>query len=150
MTVSFDQQFTEVMERCSTASRKQQSGTWILPEMISAYSALFEAGFAHSVEVYEEGTLVGGLYGIAMGKIFFGESMFADKSHASKIGFIHLCRHLQSKGFEWIDCQQDTPHMRSLGGHLVSERAFLKILRENQVYMLKNRENIIHSFQNVQ
>lgn len=150
MTVSFDQHFTEVMERCSTAKRKQQSGTWILPEMITAYTALFEAGFAHSVEVYESDALVGGLYGIALGKIFFGESMFSDKSNASKIGLVHLCRLLESKGFDWIDCQQDTPHMRSLGGQLIPETGFLKILKENHIYMLKFGEKIIHSFQNVQ
>ena len=134
--VSFDKNFSEVMQRCGNAQRPGQDGTWILPQMIEAYSNLFDAGYAHSVEVYEEGVLVGGLYGIALGKIFFGESMFAETSNASKVGFIHLCRHLHEKGFEWIDCQQDTPHMRSMGGALIPENDFLNILRRNQRYIL--------------
>ena len=140
--VTIDRDFKSVIVKCGSVQRKDQDGTWILPEMIEAYTALFEAGHAHSVEVYEDGELVGGLYGIALGKIFFGESMFATKSNASKIGFIHLCKHLQAKGFGWIDCQQDTPHMRSLGGKLIEEVDFLNILRENQRYMLKESKSI--------
>lgn len=141
-TVTMDKDFETVIQQCRTVQRKDQDGTWILPEMIEAYTALFHAGYAHSVEVYENDQLVGGLYGIALGRIFFGESMFASKSNASKIGFIHLCQHLQTKGFEWIDCQQDTPHMRSLGGNLVEEDDFLNILRENQRFMLKEPKSI--------
>jgi leucyl/phenylalanyl-tRNA---protein transferase len=140
--VTIDRDFGEVIKQCRSVQRKDQDGTWILPEMIDAYTALSHAGHAHSVEVYEDDELVGGLYGIALGKIFFGESMFATKSNASKIGFIHLCKHLHSRGFEWIDCQQDTPHMRSLGGTLVEENNFLHILRENQRYMLKQPKSI--------
>jgi leucyl/phenylalanyl-tRNA--protein transferase len=135
-TFSMDKQFREVMIQCSSFPRKDQEGTWILPALIDAYTELFNLGYAHSVEVYENDELVGGLYGITLGKIFSGESMFAKKSNASKVGFVYLCRYLQSKGFEWIDCQQDTPHMRSMGGKLISENQFLEILRANNRFML--------------
>ena len=137
-TVTFDKEFAEVMKRCGRAKRKDQNGTWIIPEMMEAYEKLFNAGHAHSVEVYENGELVGGLYGVVMGKIFCGESMFAERSDASKFGFIHLCRHLESLGFKWIDCQQDTAHLRSLGADLVAENDYLDILRQNQIFMLRN------------
>ena len=107
-----------------------------MPEMIEAYTALHKLGYAHSVEVKDESGLVGGLYGIALGKIFFGESMFSEKPNASKVGFVHLARHLAAQGFEWIDCQQDTPHMRTLGAYLVEENDFLKLLRKNQEGLL--------------
>lgn len=119
-----------------------QDGTWIVPEMINAYSELFANGYAHSVEVYLNGKLCGGLYGVALGKIFFGESMFAEKSNASKIGFVYLCRALQQSGIEWIDCQQDTPHMRSMGGSLITDRDFLEILKLNHRYMIHDENNI--------
>jgi len=93
------------------------------------------------VEVYKNENLVGGLYGVALGKIFFGESMFAVEPNASKVAFMYLCRHLHAKGFDWIDCQQDTPHMRSLGAELLEEDAFLEVLRKNQLYMLKHDDS---------
>ncbi len=139
--ITFDHNFPEVIKRCAINPRIAQEGTWILPEMIRSYSELYHLGYAHSVEVYDENELTGGLYGIALGNIFFGESMFTEKANASKIGFIHLCRHLQSKGFEWIDCQQDTPHMRTMGAYLVSEDDFLQILRANQIHMLKEKRS---------
>jgi leucyl/phenylalanyl-tRNA--protein transferase len=129
--VTFDQDFTAVMHRCSSVKRVGQEGTWIMPEMIDAYTTLHQLGYAHSVEVWEDDVLVGGLYGIALGRIFFGESMFAEKPNASKVGFIQLAKHLAAKGFLWIDCQQDTPHMRTLGADLVEENDFLDILRKN-------------------
>lgn len=141
-SVTFDQEFTEVMKRCGRAKRPNQSGTWIVPEMIEAYEKLFNLGHAHSVEVYEGDELVGGLYGVAMGRIFCGESMFAERSDASKYGFIHLCRHLESLGFNWIDCQQDTLHLRSLGADLVAESDYLDILRQNQIYLLQNKKSL--------
>lgn len=140
-TVTFDKDFSGVIRSCSEIYREGQDGTWILPEMISAYTALFQSGFAHSVEVYEEDELIGGLYGIALGKIFFGESMFSRKPNGSKIALVHLCKYLQANGFEWIDCQQDTPHLRTMGAQLVKEKEFLSILRDNQLYMLRNRTN---------
>lgn len=133
--VTFDKEFRAVMQRCSDVPRPGQDGTWIMPEMIDAYSTLHKMGYAHSVEVWEDGNLVGGLYGIALGKIFFGESMFSEKPNASKIGFVHLAQYLSSHGFQWIDCQQDTPHMRTLGAGLVEEDDFLNILRNNQSFI---------------
>jgi leucyl/phenylalanyl-tRNA--protein transferase len=124
------------MQRCSSVKRVGQEGTWIMPEMIDAYTTLHQLGYAHSVEVWEGDQLVGGLYGIALGKIFFGESMFAEKPNASKVGFVTLAQHLDKKGFLWIDCQQDTPHMRTLGADLVEEDDFLAILRENHAYIV--------------
>jgi len=134
--VTIDQNFEAVMRRCGSVRRVGQEDTWIMPEMIEAYTALHHLGYAHSVEVWENDQLVGGLYGIALGKIFFGESMFAEKPNASKIGFIHLARHLEEKGFLWIDCQQDTPHMRTLGADLIDEDDFLDILRQNHAHIV--------------
>ena len=133
--VTMDQAFKTVMQRCGNVPRPGQDGTWIMPEMIEAYTTLHQLGFAHSVEVWEDEILVGGLYGIALGRIFFGESMFAEKPNASKVGFIYLAEYLASHGFLWIDCQQDTPHMRTLGATLVEEEDFLSLLRENHSYI---------------
>lgn len=130
-TVTFNQQFETVMRKCASVPRPGQDGTWITDEMIEAYVTLHNMGFAHSVEVWEEDTLVGGLYGIALGSIFTGESMFAERSNASKIGFITLAAKLEAAGYAWIDCQQDTPHMRTFGGSLLKEEEFLNILRSN-------------------
>lgn len=137
--VTFDGDFTTVMKRCGSVSRAGQEGTWIMPEMIEAYTTLHQLGYAHSVEVWEGDQLVGGLYGIALGRIFFGESMFAESPNASKVGFVFFAKHLASLGFLWIDCQQDTPHMRSLGADLVEEEDFMDILRENQRYILHDK-----------
>ena len=103
--------------------------------MVEAYVLLHHLGYAHSVEVYDDNELVGGIYGISRGKIFFGESMFAKKTNASKVAFVHMAQYLDELGFEWIDCQQDTPHMRTLGGQLIEEEAFLSMLRENHRYI---------------
>lgn len=131
-TVSYDTCFTEVVKACAKAPRQGQDGTWISNEIITGYTALHQKGFAHSVEVWEAGQLVGGLYGVALGKVFFGESMFARRSNASKFGFIALVRALRSRGFTLIDCQQETNHLRSLGAELISREAFLRLLGENE------------------
>ena len=136
--VTMNQQFREVMLNCSKIDRVGQEGTWITYEMIEAYTALHKAGYAHSVEVWQADELVGGLYGVAYGNIFCGESMFAKKSNASKVAFIHLAQHLALRKFEWIDCQQDTPHLRSLGAHLIEEADYLQILKDNQYFALKS------------
>ena len=136
--VTIDRDFVGVMKKCGAVPRKNQSGTWILPEMIEAYTALYNSGHAHSVEVWQDDELVGGLYGIGLGKIFSGESMFATVPNASKIAFIHLGQWLRQLNYHWIDCQQDTPHLRSMGATLQSEENFLDILRENQIEMLKH------------
>mgnify|MGYP000849688174 FL=1 len=129
--ITFDRAFRQVMEACSAIPRQGQSGTWIMPEMIDAYTKLHEMGYAHSVEVWEGDTLAGGLYGIALGYMFTGESMFALRPNASKIGFVALAQHLDKMGYRWMDCQQDTPHMRTLGADTIHEPLYLDILRQN-------------------
>ena len=131
--VSFDQDFEGVMRGCQQSNRNGQSGdTWITEDMIQAYVQVHQLGYAHSVEVWQEGDLVGGLYGISLGKIFFGESMFARVSNASKFGFITLVQKLREKGFTLIDCQQQTQHLGSLGAKPISRKSFLKYLQENK------------------
>ena len=127
---SFDQDFEAVMRACQTTARRGQSGTWITEDMIRAYVHLHELGFAHSVEVWQENELVGGLYGLALGKVFFGESMFAKASNASKFGFISLVRFLHKKGFELVDCQQQTTHLASLGAKAISRKKFMTLLND--------------------
>lgn len=126
--VSYDQAFREVMVNCQQIYRPGQQGTWITPEMLEAYCELHRLGFAHSVEVWKEEQLVGGLYGISLGKCFFGESMFSKASNASKTGFISLVKNLSSRGFELIDCQVHTPHLESLGAQHIPRDLFLSQL----------------------
>lgn len=133
MTVTMDHQFKEVINACQSIRRKKQSGTWITEEMKSAYLELHRLGYAHSVEVWKDGTLVGGLYGISLGKMFFGESMFAVLPNASKFGFIALVQKLKAKGYNLIDCQQQTDHLSSLGAELIPRKKFLQMLHANRL-----------------
>lgn len=126
--VTLDHAFREVMERCATVRRKLGEGTWIMPEMIEAYCRLHELGYAHSVESWFEGELVAGLYGIALGRIFFGESMFTQKTDGSKVGFVRLVQLLGRWGFELIDCQVTTSHLQSLGAREIARSEFLERL----------------------
>ncbi len=118
-----DDHFVQVMQACA-APRKAQAGTWIHPQMISAYTALHEMGLAHSVETWIDGELAGGLYGVALGKVFFGESMFSHVTDASKIALVHLVKQLQCWGFGMIDCQAKTEHLASLGAREISRTEF--------------------------
>jgi leucyl/phenylalanyl-tRNA--protein transferase len=127
--IRVDSAFKQVMEACA-APRKEHTGTWIHPEMIVAYEKLHEMGLAHSMETWIEGQLVGGLYGVGQGKMFFGESMFSRVSDASKIAFVHLVAQLQSWGFEMIDCQMKTEHLASLGAREISRNEFRQKLKE--------------------
>ena len=124
-----DSAFKQVMEACA-APRGDQAGTWIHAEMIAAYEKLHEMGMAHSMETWIEGELVGGLYGVGQGKMFFGESMFFRVSDASKIAFVHLVTQLQRWGFEMIDCQMKTEHLASLGAREISRNEFRQKLKE--------------------
>ncbi|MEM6764618.1 MAG: leucyl/phenylalanyl-tRNA--protein transferase [Bacteroidota bacterium] len=126
--VTVNKSFKEVMIQCQQKRRKGQSGTWITEEMITAYEALHTRGIAHSVEVWDEGKLVGGLYGLAMGKCFFGESMFSHKSNASKAGFLTMVKLLEKQGFYIIDCQVHTHHLESLGAGMISRKEFQTII----------------------
>jgi leucyl/phenylalanyl-tRNA--protein transferase len=131
--VTFDKEFEQVMRACKKQFRKGQAGgTWISEDMVEAYCNLFKEGFAHSVEVWKGEDLVGGLYGVSLGKIFFGESMFSIANNASKVGFISLVILLENRGFNLIDCQQETPHLRSLGGRSIKRREFLKYIEQNK------------------
>lgn len=125
--VTVDQCFREVITACRE-NRREREGTWITETMIEAYCRLHERGFAHSVETWQNEQLAGGLYGISLGNCFFGESMFARVSNASKIAFITFTRILQERGFALIDCQTDSSHLRSLGARMISRTAFLQIL----------------------
>ncbi len=130
--LTMDQAFEQVMRNCQIQNRRGQSGgSWISKEMIEGYVNLHQLGYAHSVEVWKEDELVGGLYGVGLGKIFFGESMFMHVSNASKFGFISLVRKLIEKDYWLIDCQQHTPHLESLGASFIKRTDFLKILQKN-------------------
>lgn len=124
----FDNNFEEVMRRCSTVTRNDQAGTWISDEIIEAYTTLHGMGVAHSIESYQNGELVGGLYGVVVGKVFCGESMFAQVSDASKSAYAVLIKHLKEWGYDFIDCQVPTNHLKSLGAKEVSREYFLKRL----------------------
>lgn len=126
--VTYDTVFDRVIHACKTVFRKDQYGTWITPDMINAYNLLHELGFAHSVEVWQEEHLVGGLYGIGLGSCFFGESMFAKVSNASKYGFISMVKGLQQLGYTVIDCQTKTKHLVSMGAKEVDRSVFEELL----------------------
>ena len=125
--VSFDQHFAEVMLQCA-ASREGANGTWITTEMQIAYRQMFELGLAHSVEIHAGGELVGGLYGVALGRVFFGESMFSSEPNTSKLALVYLVRHLNACGFELIDCQVSSEHLASMGATEISRAEFLNRL----------------------
>lgn len=118
-----DSAFVEVMRACA-ALRAEAGGTWISPAMIAAYARLFEAGYAHSIESWREGRLVGGLYGVAIGRMFYGESMFSRESDASKVALVRLCRQLARWEFGLVDCQMETAHLASLGARTLPRAAF--------------------------
>ena len=128
-TIRADSAFNQVVRACAEP-RKERPGTWIHDEMIAAYTALHEMGLAHSIETWMEGELVGGLYGVAQGKMFFGESMFSRTTDASKIAFVHLVRHLERRGFKMIDCQMKTAHLASFGAREISRKEFSLKLKE--------------------
>jgi leucyl/phenylalanyl-tRNA--protein transferase len=123
--------FTKVLQNCKTIHRKEQEGTWITPAIEHAYTQLHEQGYAHSAEAWQNGELVGGLYGIRIGNVFFGESMFSKQSNASKFAFIHYVRQLQKENVMLIDCQVYTAHLESLGAGMISRNKFMGLLAGN-------------------
>jgi len=127
---TFDKVFERVIRNCAESPRKDEPGTWITDEMIEAYCRLHEKGFAHSVESWAGGELAGGLYGVALGGVFYGESMFARKSDASKVAFVKLVQQLAEWKFRVIDCQVTTGHLMSLGAKEVPRSEFLKIMKK--------------------
>ncbi len=124
-----DTAFADVMRGCA-APRDDAGGTWISPVMIAAYTRLFDAGYAHSVETWRDGHLVGGLYGVAIGRMFFGESMFSREADASKVALVRLARQLQHWNFGLVDCQMETAHLASLGARPMPRAAFTARLAE--------------------
>ena len=125
--ITFDLAFMEVIEDCATISRQGDKGTWITQEMKNAYTDLHGLGYAHSVEVWENDALVGGLYGVVVNNVFCGESMFSKVSNASKVALIWLCHNF---GFLMIDCQVYTKHLESLGAELISRSEYLLFLNK--------------------
>ena len=128
--VSFDQAFEQVINACA-GPRSYTDGTWITQPMQVAYQELHQRGIAHSVEVWAGDELVGGLYGLAMGQLFFGESMFSRADNASKVGFAHLVQHLKQWGFVLIDCQMPTQHLQSFGARAISREQFATYLQDH-------------------
>lgn len=125
--VTFNQRFDAVMAQCA-APRADHAGTWITADMVRAYGQLHTDGWAHSVEVWRDEELIGGLYGLAIGRVFFGESMFSKRSNGSKIALLALCRFMRDKDLALLDCQVASPHLMSLGAELLPRSDFLRLL----------------------
>ncbi len=121
--------FADVMKACAE-KRKKQSGTWITNDMFIAYNQMHKLGYAHSFECWQDNKLVGGLYGIAIGQIFFGESMFSKKTDASKVALVHLCEYLKKNNFKLIDSQVHTNHMESMGAEMISRSEFESLVKK--------------------
>ncbi len=129
-TITIDTAFEEVIKNCAKTPRRGEKGTWITREMKNAYSDLHKAGFAHSAEAWLDGELVGGLYGVAIGKAYFGESMFHHVTNASKVAFYHLVEKLSTWDFKIIDAQVYTNHLESLGGEMIPRSQYIQILEK--------------------
>ena len=129
-SVSADRAFDRVIDACAAPRMDDDGGgTWITTAIRSAYTQLHQLGYAHSIEAWEDGELAGGLYGVALGRVFFGESMFHHQRDASKVALVHLVQHLQAQGFHLIDCQQTTPHLESLGATTIPRQQFNELLQ---------------------
>ncbi|MBK9563777.1 MAG: leucyl/phenylalanyl-tRNA--protein transferase [Saprospiraceae bacterium] len=137
--VTYNQAFEEVIRNCQNHPRSGQNGTWINEDIVQSYINLHRMGYASSAEVWDDEILVGGLYGVHIGKVFYGESMFSKKSNASRFGFISLAQKLESEGFYIIDCQQPNAYLESLGGEFISGDEFQEILGKNRKEWLKNQ-----------
>lgn len=122
-----DTAFAQVIQSCGSSAIRP-GGTWLSPEMQAAYKVMHDLGYGHSVETWHDGRLVGGLYGVAIGRVFFGESMFSTERDASKVALSRLCSELVGRGFELIDCQMATPHLMSLGAQLIPRAEFISLI----------------------
>lgn len=138
-TLTVDHDFSKVIHACSQVPRPGQQGTWITEEMINAYIHLHDLGYAHSVEVWQRGSIVGGLYGVAVRKVFAGESMYTNVSNGSKVALIGLCRILQQLEYQVIDCQFYTEHLASIGAREISRQAYLQILTKSPAKIDRGR-----------
>ncbi len=130
--VTFNQNFKDVITNCSAIKRDGQQGTWISEQMIEAYTKLHEIGIARSIEVWQDEMLVGGLYGIDLGHVFCGESMFSKTSNASKMAFVSLVRKLKEENYQLLDCQVHNSHLESLGAREISREDFMRIIKKSQ------------------
>jgi len=139
---NFDTQFEKVIELCAKTKRNNQDGTWIQDEIINSYTLLHQMGYAHCVESYQNGSLVGGLYGIVIGSIFCGESMFSHVNDASKSAYYILIQHLKKWGYSFVDCQVPTEHLKSLGAKEISRDEFLIRLSKEKKKDLNHRWEI--------
>jgi len=139
---AFDKNFTQVMQECATIKREGQNGSWINKELIESFEILHGMNIAHSVETYQDGVLVGGLYGLVIGKVFCGESMFAHQNDASKAAYAMLVKHLKEWGYDFIDCQVPTNHLKSLGAKEVTREYFLKRLHKVNMDKLNHEWSI--------
>jgi leucyl/phenylalanyl-tRNA--protein transferase len=128
--IRVDSAFESVMRHCANTPREGQHGTWITEEIIRCYTALHHEGIAHSIESWHENILVGGLYGICIGHMFFGESMFSHRTDSSKVALFHLVKRLSEHGLNMIDCQQETKHLKSLGAAPISRETFKAAIAE--------------------
>ncbi len=148
--VRYNTCFADLIEACKSAPRIGQGGSWLSKEMKSAYIAIHELGYANSVEVFLNNELVGGLYGISIGKCFFGESMFSKVANASKVALVHLSHTLAKEGFNFVDCQMYTDHLQRMGAEMITRNKFLSLLKDginfdknyNLQQTLKNHETI--------
>lgn len=138
-TTTINQAFEQVIYACAQTPRKEQDGTWITDDMQQAYLYLHKLGIAHSAECWQNGQLVGGLYGIALGKVFFGESMFSRQSNASKVAFVHLLDELKKSNYALIDCQVTTDHLLSLGAEEIPRSQFLKLIEQHTRSFIDNK-----------
>jgi leucyl/phenylalanyl-tRNA--protein transferase len=129
--VTFNKNFSEVIRNCKTVHRKGQDGTWITDSMVQAYEKLHEMGFAKSVEVWQNDELVGGLYGVDLGKVFCGESMFSKVPNASKVAFVTLIKQLKEENYRLLDCQVHNDHLEKLGAFEISRDSYIKILKSS-------------------
>ena len=129
--ITIDQAFNQVITSCARIRLQKNEGTWIVDDMIKSYCELHESGFAHSVEVWHEGELAGGLYGVSLGRCFFGESMFTRISNASNVAFVFLAEYLKSLSFDIIDCQVSTEHLINFGAREIPRKDFLKQLEKS-------------------
>ncbi len=129
--VTYNQHFSTIIKSCQLAPRKEQNGTWITDAMLDAYLQLHEKGIAKSVEVWQNDELVGGLYGIDLGKIFCGESMFSKVSNASKVAFVSLIQVLKEQNYHLLDCQLHNNHLEKLGAFEISRNSYMKILKNS-------------------
>lgn len=145
LSVTFDHAFERVVKACGSAPRTNQAAeeSWITPAMQQAYTQLYQGGYAHSVEIWQGGELVGGLYGVALGRLFFGESMFSRTDNASKLAFIQLAKQLSLWGFVLIDCQMFTSHLASLGAQEIPMLAFQDYLDQNLTYGVDSRWGLV-------